>query len=125
MKRLIVVVFGLLAMFARPALAQAPHQDSKPASFHISEALVVGTTTLKPGDYKFQCKMIDGKDYLVVTSVEERAEVVRVPCTPEAIASVSTSNQFLSRSGIDGSRELTAVRIKGETIEHRLVVQPL
>jgi len=125
MKRLMFVVLGMLAMVARPALAQAPHQDSKPADFHVSSPLVVDTTTLKPGDYKFQCKMIDGKDYLVVTSVENRKEAVRVPCTPTALPGVAEYSQFLSTRSIDGTSALTGVRIKGETVEHRLIVEPL
>ncbi len=123
MKPFIAVCAALVALaFPRFAAAQAVHEgDSKAIELHLSEPLVVGTTTLKPGDYHFQCKHVDGQQFLVVTSDDERREVTRVPCTPENLPAAVKVSEFRSRTAPDGMKVLSSVRIKGETIAHRVV----
>jgi hypothetical protein len=119
-----IIVCAMLAAFAFPrfAAAQATHQeDSKVTELHLSEAMVVGNTTLKPGDYRFQCKHVDGEQFLVVTSDVDRKEVARVPCTAENLPEKVKVSEFRSRSVADGSKVLSSVRIKGETIAHRVL----
>ncbi|OFW16920.1 MAG: hypothetical protein A3F69_05385 [Acidobacteria bacterium RIFCSPLOWO2_12_FULL_66_10] len=125
MKRILIVTCGLLVL-ALPALvsAQAVHPEaSAKADLHVSQPLVVGTETLKPGDYKFQCITQDGQHYLVVTT-ERGKEVAKVPCTPEELGKKAEGVEFRSRNRPDGAQVLTAVRIKGETIAHRVVMNP-
>lgn len=124
MKRLILVVCGALALLLPSvASAQVPHGDSKKVTMYISDTFVAGTTTVTPGEYKFQCKMIDGVDYLIITSADTGKEVARVPCTPEALQTPAATNQVLSRkTDTEGVVQLTAVRFKGETIGHRLIL---
>ena len=125
MKRIISLACGALAMLAIPAFAsaQATHPGNSPkADFHLTESLVVGTTTLAAGDYKFQCKHIDGQEFLVVTSADDGREVARVPCRPEELQKKVEMSDFRSISGPSGVHQLTAVRIKGEMVSHRLVL---
>jgi hypothetical protein len=122
MKRMIGAACGVLAMMAVPVLASAQtvHAvNSKKADLHLSEPMVVGTQTLEPGDYVFQCQTIDGKEYLVVKS-NEGDEVARVPCTPETLDKKVAISEFRMASR-DGKQYLTSVRIQGETIAHRVV----
>ncbi|MBZ5559115.1 MAG: hypothetical protein LAO77_17730 [Acidobacteriia bacterium] len=116
-----LVACGVVAMLAFPvfASAQDTHAPSKVADFHLSTALKVGTTTLKPGDYKFQCIFVDGGHFMVVKS-EDGKEVARVPCTPEDLGRRNEVSEFRSITRPDGTRDLSAVRFKGETISHRV-----
>ena len=118
-----LVACGVVTMLAFPMFASA--QDihaglSKTAEFHLSSALKIGTTTLKPGDYKFQCILVDGSHYMIVRDVEDGKEVARVPCTPEDLGGKNAVSEFRSINRADGSRDLSGVRFKGETISHRI-----
>jgi hypothetical protein len=124
MKRTIIATIGALALFAFPSigLAQSDHHaNSKKADFHLSQPLTIGSETLKPGDYKFQCVKINGEDMLVVTSADSGREVARIPCKPEPLAAKSEVNELRSLTKPNGSSVLSAVRIRGENIAHRVV----
>jgi hypothetical protein len=121
----LIVASALVALAAFPALASAQehHAAKSPKTdLHVSSPVVVGTTTLKPGDYRFQCVDIDGRQFLVVKT-EDGYEVARVPCEAEAVGGKILLSEFRSVER-DGMRYLTAVRIKGETIAHRIVPSP-
>jgi hypothetical protein len=125
MKRIITLTCGLLAILAMPAIAaaQPAHAANSPkADFRVMEPLIVGDTTLAPGEYKFQCKRIGDKEFLVVTSADEGNEVARVPCRPEDLQTKIDVSDFRSTLRPDGTHVLTAVRIKGEMVAHRLVL---
>jgi hypothetical protein len=125
MKRILIAVFGVAALMAFPAVgsAQTHHAANSPkAEFHLSQPLTVGTETLKPADYKFQCLKINGEDVLVVTSADNGREVARVPCKPEALATKTETSEIRSVPRADGSNVLSGVRIKGETVAHRVVM---
>lgn len=121
-----IAASAFLAVLALPGLARAQdvhHAGKSPKTdLHVSTSIVVGTTTLKEGDYKFQCVDIAGKQFLVVKN-DDGDEVARVPCEPEALQATVTTSEFRSITR-DGQRYLTAVRIKGETIAHRVVPNP-
>ena len=122
MKRFIVLLAAVAVFAAVPRAASAqihPEKNSPKAEFQISRPLVVGAVTLKPGAYKFQCLHENGKDFLVVWS-DEGKELARVPCTPEQLSRKVDVSDFRSINQPDGSQTLTAVRIKGEMIAHRL-----
>jgi len=125
MKRTLIATVGALALMAFPSAVSAQDQhvaNSKKADFHLSQALTIGNETLKPGDYRFQCVKINGEDVLVVTDDESGREVARIPCKMESLAKKSDVNELRTVSKPDGSSVLSAVRIKGETVAHRVQV---
>ena len=125
MKRTLIATVGALALMTFPsAVAAQDHHvaNSKKADFHVSQALTIGNETLKPGDYRFQCVKINGEDMLVVTSDDSGREVARIPCKMEPLAKKSEVNELRTVSQPDGSSVLSAVRIKGENIAHRVLV---
>src|SRR5690242_17290455 len=87
MKRLILVASIALVALALPlwAVAQpAHHADSPKATLYVSEVLTVGTTVLPAGEYRIQCRTINGKTFLVIVLTETGKEAARVPCQPGA-----------------------------------------
>ena len=126
MKKMIAT-FALVAASLLPvrAIAQAAHDhpyDSPKVTISVEKELVVGMTILKPGEYKFQCRTIDGKTFLVVTSAETNKEVARVACVKETLNAQVTETQFRSVARADGKRVLVNVKIKGETVAHNVIV---
>jgi len=122
MRRTLVAVCAFVAVMALPGTgwAQMAHSgNSGKTNLHVSTALVVGDRTLKPGDYTFQCVEIDGKHFLVVKSIDD-GEITRVPCEPETLTAKVPISDFRTISH-DGRQYLTAVRIKGEDVAHRLI----
>lgn len=119
MTRILSIAFALAAFTAVPARAgdQPSHAISPEADFHLSHELLVGTTTLTPGEYKFQCVMFGNKEFLVVTNDEGR-EVARVPCRPEELQAKVELSDFRYMRNQAGVATLTAVRIRGEKIAH-------
>ena len=124
MKRTIVAMIGVLAALAIPVLAaaQPAHSEmtTKKADLTLSQPLIVGTTTVEPGEYRYHCVTINGETFLVVTS-DRGNEVARVPCTPEPLAK-KTELSDVRTTTRDGKTYLTAVRIKGEMVMHRIVM---
>jgi hypothetical protein len=126
MKKLIAA-FALVAASLLPARAIAQmtpdHSYNSPkATITVDHKLVVGTATLEPGDYKFQCRTFGDKTFLVVTSVETGKEVVRVPCVREVLTNAVTDSQMESLIRPDGQRVLVSVRIRGESFAHYVVL---
>ncbi len=123
MKKLLLVASAAIAMLALPvsALAQADHADSVKTTLIVTQAVAAGPTTLQPGEYKFQCRMLDGKTFLVVTFADSGKEVARVPCVKETLDAKVSASEMRSLTRQDGTRQLTSVRIKGETVSHRVV----
>ena len=111
-----------LVTFSSPAAAQTVHGNSPKTDLHVSSPVVVGTQTLKPGDYKFQCIDVDGKHFLVVKD-EDGNEVAKVPCEPQSLTAKVERSEFRSISR-DGKLYVTAVHIKGESVAHRIVPNP-
>jgi hypothetical protein len=122
MTRIVVFACAIVALVAVQARAadQTMKAKSPKAEFTLSSDLMVGTTTLKPGIYKFQCVTMDDADYLVVTS-EDGKEVARVPCTPEALKTKNDVSDFRFMRRPDGVAQLTGVRIRGEKVGHVVV----
>jgi hypothetical protein len=121
----LIAASAFLALVACPGLASAQeHHGAKSpkTDLHVSTAVVVGDKLLKPGDYKFQRVDIDGKQFLVVKN-DDGEEIARVPCEAETLSAKVPMSEFRSVTK-DGKLYLTAVRIKGETIAHRVVPNP-
>lgn len=124
MKRLMLVVFVAAAALMLPprAAAQPAHPDSPKATLPVFEEVLVGTTVLSPGEYRVQCRTIEGKTFLVITSQENGKEIVRVPCAAQMLDAKIPVSEFLTVRNASGRRILTSVRIKGEMSEHRVVI---
>ena len=123
MKRFMFAVCSAVVLLALPAsaIAQPAHVDSRKVDFYLSSAIVVGTTTVQPGEYKFQCRKIGDKEFLVITFADNGKEVARVPCRPEMLDKKVAVTEYRSTTRPDGTSALTAVRIKGEMIAHNVV----
>lgn len=124
MKRTLVAVIGVLAALAIPvvAAAQPAHtkMTTKKADLTLAQPVIVGTTTLQPGEYHYRCVTINGETFLVVTS-DRGDEVARVPCTPEPLAKKAELSE-IRMTVRDGKTYVTAVRIQGEMVLHRVVL---
>ena len=125
MKRLLLAACTTLVVLGLPAraIAQPDHEhgDSPKTTMTLIHDVAVGSTVLRPGQYRFQCRTIEGKTFLIVTSIDSGKELARVPCVREALGDKVTASEFRTLTR-DGGRVLTVVRIKGETVEHRVVV---
>ena len=122
MKRFILAASVALVALLLPlrAAAQPAHADSPKAALTVANELAVGTATLQPGEYKIQCKTIEGKTFLVVVSTETGKEVARVACVQEAFDGKVPDTTYGTKTE-GGKRTLTWVRIKGETSQHKVV----
>jgi len=122
MTRIVVFACAIVALVAVQARAadQTMKAKSPKAEFALSHELVVGTTTLKPGIYKFQCVTLAEGDFLVVTN-EDGKEVTRVPCTPEELTAKVADSDYRFMRRPDGVAQLTSVRIRGEKVGHKIV----
>lgn len=123
MKHFVFVACASLAVLVFPlrAVAQHAHADSPKTTLTVTTSLVVGTTILLPGQYRFQCRTVDGRTFLIVTSVSTGKEIARVPCVEEALDARVTDSDYRALVREDGKRTLTSVRIKGEAAAHRVV----
>ena len=125
MKRLILAASIALVALASPlwAVAQpAHHVDSPKATLYVADDLVVGTTVLPAGQYRIQCRTIDGKTYLVIIVPDNGKEAARVPCQPGAFTGKVADTQYGTQKNAAGQRSLSWVRIKGETSQHNVVI---
>lgn len=123
MKRLILMTCAFAAVLVLPvtAIAQPAHADSAKTTMTLVNPLVVGAAVLQPGAYKFQCRTIAGKTFLIVTSIETGKELARVACEREMLDAKVRESEFLSVARPDGTRAMTVVRIKGDMVAHRLL----
>lgn len=125
MKRFFLIACASIALLLFPLRAAAQHAqhaaDSPKVTLTVTNTLVVGTTILQPGDYKFQCRTFEGRTFLVVTSVATGKELARVPCVKDTLDAMVTQSEYRNIVRDDGKRVLTSVRIKGEAVSHRLV----
>ena len=112
----------LLAMPVR-AFAQPAHADSPKATVFITQTLLVGSAILLPGEYKVQCRMFEGKTFLIVTASDNGKEVARVPCEREILSDKVTETQLRVTTAGSGAQTLQSVRIKGELVAHRLLAE--
>ena len=112
---------ALVVLLPFRAVAQEPAHvaDSPRVTITVDNPTLVGDTMLKPGQYKFQCRHFDGKSFLVVIA-ENNKEVARVPCTQESLSQKIENSELRAIIRADGLRSLQSVRIKGETVAHRI-----
>lgn len=116
------VCAAAVVLFPMRAAAQDPlHADSPRVTITVSNPTLVGDTTLTPGQYRFQCRHFDGKTFLVISQAESGKEVLRVPCEQQALNEKLVNSELRAIVRPDGTRVLQSVRIKGETIAHRIV----
>ena len=127
MKPLMLAAAAVFALAVMPAaaVAQTGHvmlKDSPKAELTIDYPLAVGNTVLKPGTYKFQCRVFEGgKTFLVVTVAATGKEVARTPCVNESVDATIPHASFWTTPAPNGVRTLTKVGIQGELVTHRVV----
>jgi hypothetical protein len=123
MKRLLLAVCTLVVVLVplRAAAQMPAAADSPKVTITVEKPTLVGMTMLQPGDYKFQCRHVDGKSFLVITAAAGSKEIARVPCEEEVLSQKVADSELRSLVRPDGTRTLQSVRIKGETVGHRLV----
>ena len=123
MKRLIFAACAAVAILLpmRAAAQTSVHADSPRTTIAVNNPTLVGATLLKPGEYRFQCRHLDGKTFLIVTVVQSGKEIARVPCQEETLSGKVEASELRATVGADGTRILQSIRIKGETIGHRLI----
>ncbi|MGE5244471.1 MAG: hypothetical protein ACM3SQ_09620 [Betaproteobacteria bacterium] len=121
MKKLIVAFAGLLLALPLQAFAQQIVPNSPKRVLNVVEPIVIGTQTVAAGEYTFQCVMIDGREYLLVTSPRTGTQIARVPCTPSSLTSKATVSLYETVPGPGGSRVLKSVQLKGEAVAHNVV----
>jgi len=121
--KLVIVALAAAVLLAMPAraFAQPAHVDSPKATVFITQTLLVGHAIVLPGEYKVQCRMFEGKTFLVVTTSDNGKEVVRVPCEREILNDKVADTQLRVATAGDGTQTLQSVRIKGELVAHRLI----
>jgi len=121
--KLVIVALAAAVLLAMPAraFAQPAHTDSPKATVLVTQTLLVGPVFLLPGEYKFQCRMFEGKTFLVVTDSGNGKEIVRVPCEREILKEKVIETQLHVTTVGDGMQTLQSVRIKGELVAHRLI----
>jgi hypothetical protein len=122
MKSLMLVVCAAVAVLlpTRAAAQDPAHGDSPRVTITVEHPTQAGPVVLKPGDYRFQCRHIDGKTFLVITQSGKSDEIARIPCTEEALNGKAPYSEMRAVLAPDGTRTLQSVRIKGETIGHRV-----
>ncbi len=116
MKRLIALLLGVFAISVLPAAAAEQPQIHK-TTLTVTDQIVIGGTTLKAGEYKFECRMTDGKEMMYFID-NKGVEVAKAPCTPTTLPQKVQSTEYRTRNNADGTKTLTSVRIKNETIAH-------
>jgi hypothetical protein len=115
------VCCAVVVLFPLRAAAQDPvHADSPRVTMTVTSPTLVGNTILQPGKYRFQCRHFDGKTFLVI-SPEEGKEILRVPCEQQSLVGKNANSELRAIVNPNGTRVLQSVRIKGETIAHRIV----
>jgi hypothetical protein len=116
------VCAAVVVLFPLRAAAQDPlHVDSPRVTIVVNDPTLVGDTMLKPGQYRFQCRHVDGKTFLVISQAESGKEIFRVPCAQESVNGKIVNTELRALVQPDGTRVLQSVRIKGETIAHRVI----
>lgn len=118
---MLAVCTAFVVLLPFRAVAQQPVHavDSPRVTITVDNPTLVGDTMLKPGQYKFQCKHVDGKSFLVVKAENDK-EVARVPCRQEALSQKLENSELRAIVRADGLRALQSVRIKGEAVAHRI-----
>jgi len=124
-KSMMAIMFGVvLSVLALPGLASADTHagSSKKLEVHLTKPMVFGTTTLKAGDYYFQCKVIDGQHFLVALTLIDQKEAARAKCDSKELGAKVTETEF--RTVRRGDEEvLTSLRYKGDTSAHTVAIQ--
>lgn len=128
----------MAALIAVPALALAQTTPiGKNGDVELKAAVHVGSTTLKPGHYRFQHRIADGQHYLVVREQQTSslrggqhyagatgAEVARIECTVVSIDRKLTATEVHMRKDANGMVMLTQIRIAGEKDGHIVALEP-
>src|SRR5262245_25079429 len=65
---LYAVCAAAVVLFPLRAAAQDPlHADSPRVTITVNSPTLVGDSMLEPGQYRFQCRYVDGRTFLVIS----------------------------------------------------------
>lgn len=134
-------VFAMALTFAALGTVSAAQTASIPigknGDVELTEPTALGTTTLKPGHYRFKYAAQDGQHFLVVSHQQTQSlrggqhyatgggtEVARVPCDVVKLDAKVKNTELHTRKQPDGSRVITQIRIRGEGAGHLLGLEP-
>ena len=134
--RITLVALAVIALGGAAALAQDSLALGKNGDVELRAETLVGSTSLKPGHYRFQHQLVDGQHYVVVRAQTParsgstthyagatKDEVARVACRL-----VSTDKQrdtaLYTTKAPDGSVRLTQIAVRGEKGSHIFVLEP-
>ncbi len=122
MKHFLIALSALSILALAPAVAsaQTDHPVSK-ATIVFSQPVIIGTQTVPAGEYRFECRVVDGQHTMIVTSRATGKEVARLKCTPVSLDTIVELTQYRSAKAADGTLVVTEVRIHGEKVGHRIV----
>jgi hypothetical protein len=117
---MLAVCVAAVLLPLRAAAQEAASADSPRVTITVANPTLVGDTLLAPGEYRFQCRHVDGRTFLVVTAPHGDKEIARVPCEQEVLPDKIVNSELRSVIAADGMRTLQSVRIKGEFVAHRV-----
>lgn len=136
--RMAVGVLAALALM--PGLAPAQGKAfslGKNGDVELTTAASIGSTTLPPGQYRFQYVEEDGRhDLAVRMRPEERSyggrrygvgpgtEVARIPCLLMPRGQKIRQTSLVLKTEPDGTTRITEIRIRGEAASHVIAREP-
>ena len=139
MKGLAAILIGVVAtLLVAPTLADAQSAPvGKRGEVEFSTVTRVGATTLQPGLYRFQHKLVDGQHFVVIedrgtmphggqhATATAKGEVARVACKVVPLTGKSRQTLVNITKAADATWEITQLRIRDERMEHVLALEPV
>jgi hypothetical protein len=118
MKHVLVVLTALALVCGTALIAQAPahqHLGKKIRDqFTIEQPVLIGSVTLKAGQYEIIC---DGAT-MSFKFVETGANVLTVPCHGKELTTKAAQTEIYMSEGPKGVSVVTRILLKGSNIEH-------
>ena len=132
-----IITLALAVLGVGSAAAQdASIPIGKNGDVEVTAPTAVGTTTLKPGHYRFRHATENGVHYLIVSqqptrrmgaqhyATGEGTEVARVACQVAPLNATVKATALYTRKQPDGSLVVTQIRIRGEGAGHLIALEP-
>jgi hypothetical protein len=138
LRSILPLLVGVLAVTAGAAFGEDMVHVGKKGEVEFQTPMRVGQTLLPAGHYQFQHEMTaEGHHVLVVRAQAmvpssgghyggktAKEPVARIPCDVAPLDRKSSSTGIVYKTGSDGVRELTQIRIAGEKSGHILTLTP-
>lgn len=138
LRSVLSLLFGVVVATASAAFGEDMVHVGKKGEVEFKTPMRIGQSVLPAGHYQFQHEMAaDGHHVLVVHSramvggsgphyggKTTKEPVARIPCDLAPLDGKASSTGIVYKTGTDGVRELTQVRIAGEQAGHILTLTP-